>query len=154
MNFIETELSEQKIIGIAVKADNSAAGIEKIAALWKKFHQEKVLEKIDEDNKVSDEIFAIYTDYEGDHTKPYKFILGVKVFEFDEVPAGMITYTIPEQKYAIATAIGRIPTSVAKEWKKIWASKLDRKYSSDFEIYNEDSDMGEDSEVEIYVAVN
>lgn len=152
MSYIEAELSEQKIIGIAVKADNSTSGLQKIAALWKKFHQEKVLDKLD-DNKVSDEIFAIYTDYEGDHTKPYKFILGVKVFDFDEVPAGMITHIIPEQKYVVATAIGAMPQAVEKEWKKIWATKLDRKYSSDFEIYNEDSDLGNDSEVEIYISV-
>lgn len=151
MNYPTTDLSEQKIIGIATSADNSAAGIQKISALWKKFHQEKILDKIDD--KVSDEIFAIYTDYEGDHTKPYKFILGVKVFDFDVVPAGMISYTIPEQKYAVATAIGAMPQAVTKEWKKISASNLERKYSSDFEIYNEDSDMGDDSEVEIYISV-
>lgn len=152
MNYIEAELSEQKIIGIAVKADNSATGVQKIAALWKKFHQEKILDKIAD--KVSDEIFAIYTDYEGDHTKPYKFILGVKVFDFDDVPTGMITHVIPEQKYVVATAVGKMPQAVVKEWEKIWAAKLDRKYSSDFEIYNEDSELGDDSEVEIYIAVN
>lgn len=151
MNYPITDLSEQKIIGIATRADNSPAGLQKIAALWQKFHQEKVLDKIDD--KVSDEIFAIYTDYEGDHTKPYKFILGVKVFDFDSVPSGMITYVIPEQQYAVATAIGKMPQAVAKEWQKIWKSDLDRKYSSDFEIYNEDSDLGDDSEVEIYIAV-
>lgn len=152
MTYPITDLSEQKIIGITTKADNSAAGLQKIAELWKKFHQEKVLDKIDD--KVSDEIFAIYTDYEGDHTQPYQFILGVKVFDFDSVPKGMISYTIPEQKYAVATAIGKMPQAVVKEWKKIWAADLDRKYSTDFEIYNEDSEMGDDSEVEIYISVN
>jgi len=152
MKYIEAELTEQKIIGIAVRTDNSAAGAQKIAALWQKFHQEKVLDKITAE-KVSDEIFAIYTDYEGDHTKPYKFILGVKVFDFDDVPAGMITHVIPEQKYAVTTAIGAMPQAVIKEWKKIWGSDLERKYSSDFEIYNEDSDLGDDSEVEIYISV-
>lgn len=152
MNYLEAELTEQKIIGIAVRADNSAAGAQKIAALWQKFHQEKVLDKITAE-KVSDEIFAIYTDYEGDHTKPYTFILGVKVFDFEDVPVGMITHIIPEQKYVVTTAFGKMPQAVVKEWKKIWSSDLERKYSSDFEIYNEESDQGEDSEVEIYISI-
>ncbi len=152
MNYIEAELTEQKIIGIAVRADNSAAGAQKIAALWQKFYQEKILDKITSE-KVSDEIFAIYTDCESDHTKSYKFILGVKVFDFEDVPEGMITHIIPEQKYAVTTAFGKMPQAVAKEWKKIWASDLERKYSSDFEIYNEESNQGDESEVEIYIAV-
>ena len=151
MSFLESDLSQQKIIGIAIKADNSALGVQKIAALWQKFYQEKVLDKIS--NKVSDEIFAIYTDYESDQTKSYKFILGVKVFDFENVPEGMISHVIPEQKYAVFTALGKTPQSVAKEWKKIWATDLNRKFSSDFEIYNEESDQEDDSEVEIYVAI-
>lgn len=151
MNFLEADLSQQKIIGIEIKADNSALGVQKIAALWQKFYQEKVLDKIS--NKVSDEIFAIYTDYESDFTKSYKFILGVKVFDFENVPEGMISHVIPEQKYVIFTALGKMPQAVAKEWKKIWALDLKRKYSSDFEIYNEDSNQEDESEVEIYIAV-
>ena len=151
MNFLEADLSQQKIIGIEIKADNSALGVQKIAALWQKFYQEKILDKIS--NKVSDEIFAIYTDYESDFTKSYKFILGVKVFDFENVPEGMISHVIPEQKYAVFTALGKMPQAVAKEWKKIWALDLKRKYSSDFEIYNEDSNQEDESEVEIYIAI-
>jgi predicted transcriptional regulator YdeE len=151
MNFLEANLSEQKIIGIATKADNSASGAQKIAALWQKFYQEKVLDKISD--KVSDEIFAIYTDYESDHTKSYKLILGVKVFDFENIPQGMISHVIPEQKYKVFTALGKMPQAVAEEWKKIWTMDLKREYSSDFEIYNEDSNQGDDSEVEIYIAV-
>jgi predicted transcriptional regulator YdeE len=46
-----------------------------------------------------------------------------------------------------------MPQAVAKEWKKIWTMDLKRKYSSDFEIYNEESNQEDDSEVEIYVSV-
>lgn len=148
---MDSELSAQKIIGIAIKTDNSPAGQTKIAALWKKFHQEKILDKIPD--KVSDEIFAIYTNYEGDQTKPYTFILGAKVFDNHEVPTGMVAHTIPEQKYAVFTAIGTMPKALIDGWKEIWKTKLPRKFGSDFEIHNEDSNQGEDSEVEIYISI-
>lgn len=151
MNYSKSDLSEQKIIGIAIRTDNSAEGLKKISALWQKFYQEKILDKIPD--KVSDEIYAIYTDYEGDHTKPYKFILGAKVFDFDNIPTGMISHVIPEQQYAVFNAFGEMPQALIDEWKKVWKSDVKRKFSSDFEIHNEDSNQGEDSEVEIYISV-
>lgn len=151
MNYSEATLSEQKIIGISIRTDNSEAGKAKIKMLWQKFYQEKILEKIPD--KVSDEIFAIYTNYEKDETKAYNFIIGAKVFDNSKAPIGMVSHTIPEQKYAIFDAFGTMPQALIKSWQEIWKAKIERKFSSDFEIHNEYSNQGDESEIEIYISV-
>lgn len=45
--------------------------------LWQKFEKEKIFDLIP--NKVSNEIYAVYFDYEKDETKPFSYFIGCKV---------------------------------------------------------------------------
>lgn len=96
---------------------------------------------------------ALYTDYEGDYTKPYTWILGCEVSSLDNVPAGLVGKMIPKSKYAVYTTQGEFPKGLIAAWQEIWKSDLSRTYKCDFEIYKRDFDPQSNPEVKIYIGV-
>lgn len=42
---------------------------------------------------------------------------------------------------------------VFEAWTKIWNSNIDRKFSADFEVYDERAQDPENAEVDIFIAV-
>ena len=76
------EKQQRKLImGIQIRTSNDVCQID-MPQIWQKFLQEKILEKIP--NKVGNTIFAVYTDYEDDYTKPYSYIVGCEVSTLDK----------------------------------------------------------------------
>ena len=145
-----------KIIGISVRTtnENGQAGKD-ISFLWNKFFEENISSKVP--NKLSDEIYSVYTHYEKDHTKPYTTILGYKVKETESVPEGLVARVIDSSSYKVFTAKGKMAEGfVFKEWQNIWNlnDELNRSYTSDFEIYGAKSQNPENAEVDIYIALN
>jgi predicted transcriptional regulator YdeE len=64
-----TRLESFKVIGISVRTTNENRQATKdIPFLWKKFFEENISSKIP--NKLSDDLYCVYTHYEKDHTKP------------------------------------------------------------------------------------
>ena len=117
---------------------------------WQRFFQENILDQIPA--KKNDDIIALYTDYEGDHAKPYTAVLGCEVLAHDEIPEGMVHRVIPAGSYAIFSVEGALPDGVVATWQKIWQEPLTRTYIADFERYGCDSATGEKSAT-IYVGV-
>lgn len=141
------------VIGISVRTtnENGKSG-QDIPALWDKFMNERIAEKIP--NKSDNSIYCIYTDYEKDHTKPYTTILGCKVDNLDTVPDGMVGKTLGEANYAKRIAKGNILQGIVfEEWTKIWKSDLERTFTADFEVYDEKAQNPENAEVHIFIAV-
>jgi len=65
-----TKKDELTIVGLSVRTSNAPGKADKdIPKLWDKFMAENITTQIP--NKTDETIYAIYTDYEGDHTKPY-----------------------------------------------------------------------------------
>jgi predicted transcriptional regulator YdeE len=118
---------------------------------WQKFEQEEVFNKIP--GKSSQNIYAVYYDYEGDHTKPYSYFIGCAVTEATPTPEGMDRLTIPKQTYEHIIAKGAMPACVADAWRNIWNSERNRAYGYDFEIYSEKSSDWSNAEVDIYLSV-
>lgn len=129
---------------------NGQSGID-CGNLWQKFETENFAERIPD--KLSEEIYAVYFDYEGDHTKPFSYFIGCKVKPEKEAPKGMDSLLIPDMVYSKIIAKGQMPDCIADAWKDIWASKIDRAYHYDFEIYDERSKDWSDAEVEIFVSI-
>lgn len=77
-----------KVIGISVRTtnENNQAATD-ISQLWQQFLGNGLIEMIP--NKVDASIYSIYTDYEGDYTKPYTTFLGCRVTDFSEIPEGL-----------------------------------------------------------------
>lgn len=146
-----------RIIGISVLTTNENEQAAKdLNELWKRFFEENLSGKIS--NKISEDVYTIYTDYTSDHTGSYRAIIGFPVDSLDEIPAGCIGRVFPkEAKYAEVIAKGEMPMAVVKAWTDIWEKdeELNRKYTADFEVYGENSSPshGKNAEVHIYLAV-
>lgn len=140
------------IVGIELRTDNSEIGVKKISAHWQRFYADQILQHIP--NRKNENIIALYTDYERDHTKPYSLILGAEAIDTNTAPEGMVLKKIPAQKYAIFTAKGPLPQALIQKWQEIWDTNIQRKFSADFELYDKQSNKGDESEVSVYIAIN
>lgn len=141
------------IVGIATRTSNDKGKAEKdIPQLWEKFMADGVTHRIP--NKVNDTIYAIYTDYEGDHTKPYTLVIGCHVDSLDNIPEDMTVKLVPPANYNTFVAKGDLTKdAVINTWMEIWNSDLKRTYTTDMEIYGEKAMNPQDGEAEILVAV-
>ncbi len=119
--------------------------------LWTRFEKEDVFSKIP--NKLSDEVLAVYYDYEGDHTEPFSYFIGCKVEEGGQIPGDLDSLEIPSGTYHKVTAKGEMPGCIADKWKEIWDSDIPRAYNADFEVYDERSWNWSNAEVDIYLSV-
>lgn len=142
------------LIGISVRTTNkNGQGMKDIGGLWGRFFSENIPEKIP--NKISSEIYTVYTDYEGDFTQPYTTIIGCKVENLGEIPEGMIGKSFEGGNYLHLTAKGDIHQGlIGNKWNEIWNSDLKRRYTADFEIYGKKAENSQDAEVDFFIAVN
>jgi len=140
------------IIGIECRTSNAPEdGPQDIPRLWGQFYGEDIINKIP--NKASNEVVALYCDYEGDYTQQYSLVIGCPVISLDNIPEGMIAKTIPPGSYAIFRAIGEYPTSLIETWGNIWKTELKRTYTGDYEFYGEKFTSGLPKEVEVFIAI-
>lgn len=91
-------------------------------------------------------------DYNGEYTS----LVGLKVNSIDQIPEGFIGREFNGGKYQKFIAKGKMPNTVVKMWKEIWQkdTELKRKYTTDFEVYGQNSQNGDNSEVEIFIAIS
>lgn len=147
------QLDGFKIIGISIGTTNeNGKSAEDLGKLWERFYSENIPGQIS--NTVSDEIYSVYTDYENDFRGKYTSIIGLKVSSLDQIPDGLIGREFNGGKYQKFVAKGQMPNAVMETWKEIWSKnkELNRKYTTDFEVYGAKSQKGENSEVGIYIA--
>ncbi len=142
------------VVGISVRTTNENGKATKdIPALWQQFMQTDMYAKVK--NRVEESIYAVYTNYEKDHTKPYDTVLGFKVSSLAIVPEGMQGVTIEKANFKEFIASGDLTKdAVINKWMEIWNTDLDRKYTADFEVYGEKAQNPTNGEVAIYIAVN
>ena len=143
-----------KLIGISVRTTNQNNQVqEDLGKLWGQFSSENIHQEIP--NKISNEILAIYTDYQSNDTEDYTTIIGVPVSTLNEIPNGMIGQEFQPENFKKFIAKGEMPKAVDDTWINIWEQEknLNRKYTYDFELYGANCNKGTDSEVEIFVAV-
>jgi len=126
------EVEAFDVLGISVVTDNEKAA-EDINGLWERFFAESVGQKIPE--RKDDVIFAVYSDYEGDHTKPYRLTIGYRVD--GKTPANSPFHSVRCKggDYAVLSAAGEQPKALMQTWESIWSSDLERAFETDFEVY-------------------
>ncbi|MEZ0005065.1 putative transcriptional regulator YdeE [Flavobacterium sp. 28YEA47A] len=122
-------------------------------SLWQQFETEKRYGQIE--NKIGNEIYAVYFDYDGDHTQPYSYFIGCKVAEGTLVPEGFKSLKIPAQTYTQKVAKGVMPACIGEAWREIWKedAELNRAYQYDFEVYDERCADWNNAEVDIFLSV-
>ena len=64
--------------------------------------------------KISNEVFAVYHNYEGDYMKPFSYFIGCKVKSDEKTPAGMNRLEIAGSRYQLFKSIGKIPDCIGK----------------------------------------
>lgn len=142
-----------KVIGIGLSTTNeNNQAAKEIAALWQRFMNENVLTKIP--NKVDHTVYSLYTDYEGDQTKPYTAMLACKVASLDSVPEGMIGKSLEGGNYVKLSAKGDLTKGlIVDQWAKIFEMRLERVFTADFEVFGEKAQNPTDAEVDFFIAV-
>ena len=147
------KIEEFNIIGIQVDTTNQNGQSEKdMAILWQSFFNENILNKIP--NKIDSTIYALYTNYKGDYTKPYTAIIGCKVHNLNQIPEGLIGKNFTTNSFLKSTAKGNIIKGlVKKQWEKIWKEDINRAYTVDFEEYTQKAEDPTNAEVNFYISV-
>lgn len=125
------EVKAFNVVGVSVVTSNETAA-EDINALWERLFRDSIGQKVQQ--KSGDVIYAVYSNYEGDHTKPFRVTLGYRT-ETDSVPDGLHRIQVAEQEYAVLSASGKQPQAIIETWRAVWASDLNRSFKTDFEIY-------------------
>lgn len=142
-----------QVIGIMVKTTNeNGKAANDITDLWGRFIKEEVLDKIP--NKIDNTVYSLYTDYEGDHTKPYTTILGCKVKNLNTIPVGMVGKAFSGGNYMKLTAKGDLTKGlIINKWSQIWGMDLERLFTVDFEVFGEKAKNPLDAEIDFLIAV-
>lgn len=152
MTFENRSLGEFLVAGISIRTTNKNGQSQKdIGELWGRFMSENIAQKIS--NKISGNLYCIYTDYESDFMGEYTTILGFDVGSVENLPDGLIVKTIPASTYRLYKSQGELPGSVVNTWKQIWESDMKRKYLADFDIYPPDAFSSPNPVVETYLSV-
>lgn len=138
-------------ISVSTSNENGQAAID-IPALWNKFRSEDLAGKLV--GRQSDDVYSVYTAYEGDHTQPYTTLIGYPVENLDHLPEGIEGLAIEGGQYEHFTASGNLSAGVVFEaWVNIWNSALPRAYTSDFEVYGAKAQDPQNAVVDIFIAV-
>jgi predicted transcriptional regulator YdeE len=153
MNYDIILLEEKIVAGYMVKTTNeNNKAMTDIGETWGRFIQNEAYNSITD--RINEKCIGLYTDYEGDFTKPYNFVAGCEVLHSKAIPAGMVVKKIPGGSYARFIIKGDVRNAVGEFWSKLWEMPLDRKYSADFEEYQNDSQDMNNQEIHIYIALN
>lgn len=142
------------IIGLAVRTTNeNGQAVKDIPVLWGKFLGENKIADIP--GIVENNIHCVYTDYEGDHTKPYTVLLGMKVSSLENIPEGMTGMSFAGGNYSKHSYAGDLTTGlVTNAWHEIWKTSTDRAFTADFEVYDASKPNPNDTAVDIFIAHN
>ncbi len=148
-----TMQNKQHFIGLKIRTSNQGKQAAKdIPALWDQFLSKNLIEKIP--NRVDPNITCVYAEYDGDHNLPYSVLLGCKVSDLYEIPAGMEGMSFESGKYETFWAKGDLNKGIVYDaWLKIWDQDIQRTYEADFEIYGPNAVDPTNAEVEIKIGV-
>jgi len=155
MKHEEVTLDKFYIVGISVRTTNQNHQSQgDIAKLWEIFFRNGYLQQMLV-NKVSNDIYCIYTDYESDYTGEYTTIIGYKVSEIKEIPTNLslTIEEIPESKYYKYISEGELPYAVGKTWAHIWQANIDRRYAADFDVYGSESIDPKNAKITTFLSI-
>lgn len=152
MEYEIVELEEKLVEGISkITTNQNGKAIQDIGIVWQRFFADGEYNKIK--NKSNNKTIGLYTDYEGDYTLAYNFVACCEVNKKSDNMEDRITKIIPKGKYAKFVIIGDVQNSVGEAWGKIWSMDLKRKYTCDFEEYQNNTENMQNQEIHIYIAI-
>jgi predicted transcriptional regulator YdeE len=150
LNYSTERVAQKFLIGIQIRTIQTEIQ-HSFPQMWNRFISEGIAEKIP--NRINGNVLAVYSEYEGDHTRPFSYFLGCEVSTLDSVPPGMIGKIIPESNYAILSPKGAYPLSLVKTWTSVWNSNLNRSFTADFEVYGPEFHSQNNPSLKVYVGI-
>jgi len=123
------------VVGVSKVISGNEKASEEINGLWERFFGQSI--GMDVPNRVDDVIYAVYSDYEGDHTQPYRLTIGYKISGDPEMKDHLHHVEVQKADYAMMSAAGEQPKALMETWTAIWQSDLDRRFETDFEVYGQ-----------------
>ena len=148
MEYEIVTLNDKFVQGVEIRTENAnGKGAMDIGMLWQDFLANGKQELIK--NRIGQNCIGLYTDYEGDYTKPYSYLAGCEVSGENENSVFPVK-KIYAGKYARFVAKGDLQQAVQEIWNAVWSLPLDRSYQSDFEDYLQ-GDGGQ--EIHIYIGI-
>ncbi|MCT4604913.1 MAG: GyrI-like domain-containing protein [Marinisporobacter sp.] len=152
MKYEMVTLNKKIVVGIMKQTTNEGGQcVQDIGEVWQKFITTGIHEKIV--GKVNHKAIGLYTDYQGDCTKPYDFVACCEVINDRMLDASLIKKIIPKGKYAKFVINGDVKEAVGQFWTKLWQMNLDRAYTCDFEEYQNNSQDMKNQEIHIYISL-
>ncbi|MCT4618709.1 MAG: GyrI-like domain-containing protein [Marinisporobacter sp.] len=152
MKYEIVTLNQKTVVGIIKQTTNEGGQcVKDIGEIWQNFITTGIYEKIVE--KVNHKVIGLYTDYQGDFTKPYDFIACCEVMDDRMLDSFLTKKIIPKGKYAKFIINGDVEKAVGQFWTKLWQMDLDRAYTCDFEEYQNNSQHMKNQEIHIYISL-
>jgi predicted transcriptional regulator YdeE len=150
-----SEPEDRVIIGLAISTCPATAGAD-IAQAWQRFMTEGTASRVARDSADA-HLYAVYCDYESDHSGRYTMVLGVAAAPTAPVPAGLRRVRIPSGPYARFVAQGEPGRAVWAVWSHVngsWEKPGVRRYLADFERYAPDAFTPEAVTAEVLVGLS
>ena len=146
-------LQEINIAGVSVRTSNlNQQSSKDMYELWETFLSRGIIHQLPE--RISDDIYCVYTHYESDHMGPYTAILGYQIPSDATVAEPLTNVKIKTDAYFRFAPKGDLRNElIEKSWQEIWSSDLPRSYHADFEVYGEQAREIENAMVEIFISV-
>ena len=121
------------VVGLSAIISGHETAAEDINALWERFFAGNIGLQVE--NRVDDVIYAVYSDYEGDHTQPYRLTIGYRIDGDPDIKDNLYHVVVQKADYAMMAAQGEQPKALIETWMAIWQSDLNRRFGTDFEVY-------------------
>ncbi len=148
MEYEIVNVEEKNVEGILIHTQNAdGKAMTDMAALWQDFFGQGKAGLVR--GRVNENFIGLYTDYEGDFTKPYAYLAGSETSGSEQ--AAFTVRKIVAGKYAKFVAKGDLEKEVGTIWSTVWSLPLKRSYQSDFEEY-----IGSDGvtgEIHVYIGI-
>lgn len=147
------------LVGLSTRTtnENEAGPNGRLPELWNNYMESNLLSQLKAANPHL--LYALYTDYESDHSGAYTVILGHEHdASTDNAGEGLKLCSAPESNYMVfVTRQGPAHQVVVEAWQEIWAYFEDaaekRSYTGDYELYDTRNWNSEQAVVHIYIAL-
>lgn len=147
------------VVGYQVRTNNASEGKGRsaIGKLWQRLGDERFIQNIP--HRTDNNITVVYSEYAGDETGDYSYLLGSRVSSADDLPPGMVSLRVLPGRYAIVTTkVGQMPGVLQDAWRRIWRMRPaalggKRAFLTDYEVYDQRSVDSHHAQVDIHLGL-
>ncbi|NOI68626.1 effector binding domain-containing protein [Vibrio sp. 99-8-1] len=122
-----------------------------LAKAWKTFTANKHRFAIN--NKISDDIYLIYSDYSQHAKGTISLFIGHAVSEFNDLASDFKPLTVPSQSYASFQLNGDFSHIAHDAWQQLPSLNLNRSYNYDMEIYPSSSTIDRIGSAQLLISI-